>query len=83
MDSLEDITHSLCTLEFETRRESYYWLLDALGMFRPMVFEFARLDLTNTVMSKRKLKYLVDTGQVRGWDDPRLPTLVGLRRRGF
>jgi glutaminyl-tRNA synthetase len=83
VDSLEDIDYSICTLEFETRRESYYWLLDALGLYRPKVFEFARLALTRTWLSKRKLKALVDNKAVRGWDDPRMPTLAGLRRRGF
>lgn len=83
VDSLEDIDYSICTLEFETRRESYYWLLWKLDLYRPKVFEFARLDLTRTVMSKRKLKKLVETKEVRGWDDPRMPTLMGMRRRGF
>jgi len=81
-DALEDITHSLCTLEFETRRASYYWLLDALDMYKPVVWEYSRLNITNTVMSKRKLNRLVTEGHVRGWDDPRLLTLAGLRRRG-
>ncbi|KAH9253400.1 glutamine-tRNA ligase [Batrachochytrium salamandrivorans] len=83
VDSLEDIDYSICTLEFETRRESYYWLLWKLELYRPKVFEFARLDMTNMVMSKRKLKKLVETKQVRGWDDCRMPTLMGMRRRGF
>lgn len=83
VDSLEWVTHSLCTLEFEIRRDSYYWLLEALDLYRPFVWESARLNLENTVMSKRKLKQLVDHGYVRGWDDPRMPTLVGMRRRGF
>jgi glutaminyl-tRNA synthetase len=83
VDSLEDIDYSICTLEFETRRESYYWLLWKLNLYRPKVFEFARLELTRTVMSKRKLKKLVETKEVRGWDDPRMPTLMGMRRRGF
>lgn len=83
VDSLEWITHSLCTLEFEIRRDSYYWLLEALGLYRPFVWEFARLSLEYTVMSKRKLKELVERGIVRGWDDPRMPTLSGMRRRGY
>jgi glutaminyl-tRNA synthetase len=82
-DSLEDITHSLCTLEFETRREPYFWLLDALGLYKPVVWEYGRLNLTYTVLSKRKLIQLVNEGHVKGWDDPRMPTLVGYRRRGY
>lgn len=82
VDSLEDVTHSLCTLEFETRRASYYWLLEALGLYHPYVWEYARLSITNTVLSKRKLNKLVTDGHVDGWDDPRLMTLAGLRRRG-
>ncbi|KAK2979963.1 hypothetical protein RJ640_017978 [Escallonia rubra] len=82
VDSLENITHSLCTLEFETRRASYYWLLDALGLYLPHVWEYSRLNVTNTVMSKRKLNRLVTEKWVDGWDDPRLMTLSGLRRRG-
>ena len=83
VDSLENIDYSLCTLEFETRRESYYWLVDQLHLWRAYVWEFGRLNITNTVMSKRKLKTLVADGAVRGWDDPRMPTIKGLRRRGF
>ncbi|OAY47278.1 glutamine--tRNA ligase, cytoplasmic [Manihot esculenta] len=82
VDSLENITHSLCTLEFETRRASYYWLLHALGIYQPYVWEYSRLNITNTVMSKRKLNFLVTKNYVDGWDDPRLMTLAGLRRRG-
>ncbi|CAI9096164.1 OLC1v1032248C1 [Oldenlandia corymbosa var. corymbosa] len=82
VDSLENITHSLCTLEFETRRASYYWLLDVLGLYLPYVWEYSRLNVTNTVMSKRKLNRLVTEKWVDGWDDPRLMTLAGLRRRG-
>uniref|UniRef100_A0A7N0UU53 glutamine--tRNA ligase n=1 Tax=Kalanchoe fedtschenkoi TaxID=63787 RepID=A0A7N0UU53_KALFE len=82
VDSLENITHSLCTLEFETRRWSYYWLLDALSLYQPYVWEYSRLNITNTVMSKRKLNRLVTEKWVDGWDDPRLMTLAGLRRRG-
>ncbi|KAL9238975.1 hypothetical protein vseg_013338 [Gypsophila vaccaria] len=83
VDSLENVTHSLCTLEFETRRASYYWLLHALGLYMPYVWEYSRLNITNTVMSKRKLNRLVTEKYVDGWDDPRLMTLSGLRRRGL
>ena len=85
-DAIENITHSVCTLEFEDHRPFYDWLLDSLGFdpnTRPRQIEFARLDLTNTITSKRKLRQLVEEGYVRGWDDPRMPTLCGLRRRGF
>ena len=84
-DAIEGITHSLCTLEFEDHRPLYDWSLDEIGWWdpQPQQIEFARLNLTNTVMSKRLLKKLVDDGDVDGWDDPRLPTLVGLRRRGY
>ena len=86
VDSLENITHSLCTLEFETRQApngSYYWLLDALDVYKPVTWEFARCNITYNVMSKRKLNTLVTKGIVNGWDDPRLLTLEGLRRRGY
>ncbi|MFZ5590753.1 MAG: glutamine--tRNA ligase/YqeY domain fusion protein, partial [Bacillota bacterium] len=83
-DAIEGITHSICTLEFEDHRPLYDWLLDTLGIKpRPYQYEFARLNLTRTVMSKRKLRRLVEEGHVRGWDDPRLPTIAGLRRRGY
>ena len=83
-DYLEGVTHSLCTLEFEVHRPLYDWILGALDLPRPLPqqIEFARLNLTYTVMSKRKLKQLVDDGLVNGWDDPRLPTISGMRRRG-
>ncbi|MCS6843729.1 MAG: glutamine--tRNA ligase/YqeY domain fusion protein [Caldilineales bacterium] len=81
-DSIEGITHSICTLEFEDHRPLYEWFLQALGIYAPRQIEFARLNLTYTVMSKRRLLRLVNEGHVRGWDDPRLPTLRGLRRRG-
>ncbi|HXA10477.1 MAG TPA: glutamine--tRNA ligase/YqeY domain fusion protein [Chthoniobacterales bacterium] len=83
-DYIEGITHSVCTLEFEVHRPLYDWLLEALDLPRPLPhqYEFARLNLTYTVMSKRKLKQLVDDGLVKGWDDPRLPTISGMRRRG-
>ena len=82
-DSEERITHSLCTLEFEDHRPLYDWFLDQLGVFHSQQIEFARLNLNYTVMSKRKLLMLVEKGIVDGWDDPRLPTISGLRRRGF
>ncbi len=82
-DSVEKITHSICTLEFENHRPLYDWFLDELGVYHPQQIEFARLNLTYTVMSKRKLLQLVQEKLVRGWDDPRLPTIQGLRRRGF
>jgi len=82
-DSIEEITHSICTLEFENHRPLYDWYLDALGIHHPQQIEFARLNLTYTVMSKRRLLELVRRGHVRGWDDPRMPTLRGLRRRGY
>lgn len=82
-DSLEGITHSICTLEFEINRPLYDWYLDQLGVYHPQQIEFARLNLTHTVMSKRKLLGLVNEGFVSGWDDPRMPTLSGLRRRGY
>ncbi|MDR3175667.1 MAG: glutamine--tRNA ligase/YqeY domain fusion protein [Desulfovibrio sp.] len=81
-DSLEGITYSLCTLEFVNNRELYDWVLDTLDIFRSEQTEFARLSVTRTVLSKRKLIQLVEEGHVRGWDDPRMPTLSGLRRRG-
>jgi glutaminyl-tRNA synthetase len=82
-DSIEGITHSLCTLEFEDHRPLYDWFLDALNLYHPQQIEFARLNLTYTVMSKRRLLELVEGGYVTGWDDPRMPTLSGLRRRGY
>jgi glutaminyl-tRNA synthetase len=82
-DSIERITHSICTLEFENNRPLYDWFLDQLGVYHPRQIEFARLNLTYTVMSKRKLLELVKGGYVAGWDDPRMPTLRGLRRRGY
>lgn len=81
-DSIEGITHSLCTLEFENHRPLYDWFLDRLGVHHPRQIEFARLNLTYTVLSKRRLQELVQKGVVSGWDDPRMPTLAGLRRRG-
>ncbi len=82
-DSIERITHSICTLEFEDHRPLYDWFLDELQVYHPQQIEFARLNLTYTVMSKRKLVALVEQGHVRGWDDPRMPTISGMRRRGY
>ena len=82
-DSIENITHSICTLEFENHRPLYDWFLDALGVYHPQQIEFARLNLTYTVMSKRMLLELVEGGYVNGWDDPRLPTISGMRKRGY
>ena len=82
-DSIEGITHSICTLEFEDHRPLYDWFLDQLGVHHPQQIEFARLNLTYTVLSKRKLIQLVQHQYVSGWDDPRMPTLAGLRRRGY
>lgn len=82
-DSIEGITHSVCTLEFENHRPLYDWLCESLGIHHPQQIEFARLNLTYTVMSKRKLLELVESDRVSGWDDPRMPTISGIRRRGF
>ncbi|MGH7826956.1 MAG: glutamine--tRNA ligase/YqeY domain fusion protein [Candidatus Binatia bacterium] len=82
-DSIEGITHSICTLEFEDHRPLYDWFLDQLGVHHPQQIEFARLNLTDTALSKRKLLQLVRQGYVTGWDDPRMPTLAGFRRRGY
>ncbi|MBT5717141.1 MAG: glutamine--tRNA ligase, partial [Opitutae bacterium] len=82
-DSIEGITHSLCTLEFEHHRPLYDWFCENLGIHHPQQIEFARLNLTYVVMSKRKMLRLVEEGHVNGWDDPRMPTLQGMRRRGF
>src|SRR5512135_1456267 len=82
-DSIEKITHSICTLEFENHRPLYDWFLEELGVYHPRQIEFARLNMTFTVMSKRKLLQLVEDGYVEGWDDPRMPTISGLRRRGY
>jgi glutaminyl-tRNA synthetase len=82
-DSIEGITHSICTLEFEDHRPLYDWFIKELNIYHPQQIEFARLNLSHTVMSKRKLLELVEEGCVNGWDDPRMPTISGLRRRGF
>jgi len=82
-DSIEGVTHSICTLEFEDHRPLYDWFLDQLNVFHPRQIEFARLNLSYTVISKRKLLELVEEGHVTGWDDPRMPTISGLRRRGY
>ena len=82
-DSIESVTHSLCSIEFEDHRPLYDWYLKKLGVYHPQQIEFARLSLDYTVMSKRKLKQLVDEDHVSGWDDPRMPTISGMRRRGY
>ena len=83
-DAMEGITHSICTLEFENNRELYDWIIEHCRVdARPRQYEFARLNLTYTIMSKRKLLELVQSGHVQGWDDPRMPTLAGMRRRGI
>jgi glutaminyl-tRNA synthetase len=82
-DSIERITHSICTLEFEDHRPLYDWYVEQLGIYHPQQIEFDRLNLTYTLLSKRKLLQLVQNGHVRGWDDPRMPTLSGIRRRGY
>ncbi len=82
-DSIEKVTHSICTLEFEAHRPLYDWFLDTLDVYHPQQIEFARLNLSHTITSKRKLRKLVEGGYVTGWDDPRMPTLSGLRRRGY
>ncbi|MDG2014044.1 MAG: glutamine--tRNA ligase, partial [Pirellulaceae bacterium] len=82
-DSLEGITHSICTLEFENHRPLYDWYVDRLQIFHPQQIEMAKLKLTHTIMSKRRLRELVEGGFVNGWDDPRMPTLSGYRRRGY
>ena len=82
-DSIEGVTHSICTMEFEDHRPLYDWLLEELQIYHPQQIEFARLNLSHTIMSKRKLLELVEQGHVSGWDDPRMPTLRGMRRRGY
>ncbi len=82
-DSIERITHSICTLEFEDHRPLYDWFIERLGIYHPQQIEFDRLNLTYTVLSKRKLLHLVQNGHVNGWDDPRMPTISGIRRRGY
>jgi glutaminyl-tRNA synthetase len=82
-DSIEGITHSICTLEFEDHRPLYDWFIEQLGIHHPQQIEFARLNLSHTVLSKRKLLQLVNEGYVKGWDDPRMPTISGFRRRGY
>jgi glutaminyl-tRNA synthetase len=82
-DSIEGITHSICTMEFEDHRPLYDWFLNELGIHHPQQIEFARLNLSHTILSKRKLLQLVEEGHVNGWDDPRMPTISGLRRRGY
>ena len=81
-DSIENITHSLCTKEFQARRSAYYWLCNTLKVYCPVQWEYSRLNLTHTVVSKRKIAKLIQEGIVKDWDDPRLFTLTALRRRG-
>jgi glutaminyl-tRNA synthetase len=82
-DSIEGVTHSICTLEYEDHRPLYDWYLDQLGIYHPQQIEFARLNISHTVLSKRRLLELVEGGHVSGWDDPRMPTIAGYRRRGY
>ena len=82
-DSIEGITHSLCDIDYEQHRPLYNWFLDQLGIYHPRQIEFARLHITYTVLSKRYLRRMVEEGHVRGWDDPRMPTLSAMRRRGY
>ena len=82
-DSIEKVTHSMCSLEFADHQPLYNWFIEQLGIFPSQQIEFDRLSLTYTLMSKRKLRQLVEQGTVRGWDDPRMPTLTGMRRRGY
>ena len=82
-DSIEGVTHSICTMEYEDHRPLYDWILDELGIYHPQQIEFARLNLSHTVLSKRRLLSLVENGNVSGWDDPRMPTVSGMRRRGY
>ena len=82
-DSIEKITHSICTLEFDVHRPLYDWFIEKLEIFPSHQYEFARLNITHTVMSKRRLLELVQSELVNGWDDPRMPTISGLRRRGY
>ena len=83
-DAIEGITHSLCSLEYEAHRPLYNWVIEACGFeHKPRQIEFARLNITNTIMSKRFLRALVEGGYVSGWDDPRMPTLCAMRRRGY
>ena len=83
VDSLENITHSLCSMEFQTRNQVYHWILEALDLYSPPQIEYSRLNVTNTLLSKRKLLTLIEKKIVTGWDDPRLPTIKGLRKRGY
>ena len=82
-DSIEGVTHSICTAEFEDHRPLYDWLLESLGVYRPRQIEFARLNISHTTVSKRRLRALVEQGRVSGWDDPRMPTIAAMRRRGY
>jgi bifunctional glutamyl/prolyl-tRNA synthetase len=83
VDSIENVTHALRTTEYHDRDEQYMWFLDALGLRKPYIYEYSRFNLQNTVLSKRRLTWFVDEGKVRGWDDPRFPTVRGILRRGM
>ena len=82
-DSIEGVTHSICTAEFEDHRPLYDWLLESLGVYHPQQIEFARLNVSHVTVSKRRLRALVEQGRVSGWDDPRMPTIAAMRRRGY
>lgn len=83
VDSIEGVTHALRTTEYHDRDDQYYWFIDALGLRKPYIWEYARLNMTNTVLSKRKLTWFVQNGHVDGWDDPRFPTVRGILRHGM
>jgi bifunctional glutamyl/prolyl-tRNA synthetase len=83
VDSIEGVTHALRTTEYHDRDEQYFWMCDALNLRKPYIYEYSRLNLTNTVLSKRRLTWFVDTKRVSGWDDPRFPTVRGILRRGM
>lgn len=83
MDAVENVTHTLRTTEYHDRDVQYYWIIEALGLRRPHIWEYSRLNMTNTVLSKRKLTWFVEEGLVDGWDDPRFPTVRGILRRGM
>jgi len=83
VDSIEGVTHCLRTMEYHDRDDQFYWFIDALGLRKPYIWEYSRLNMTNTVLSKRKLTWFVEQGIVDGWDDPRFPTVRGVLRRGM
>lgn len=82
VDAIEGVTHTLRTMEYHDRDAQFYWFIDALGLRKPYIWEYSRLSMTNTVLSKRKLTWFVEEGLVDGWDDPRMPTVRGVLRRG-